>query len=304
MHQRLASQVAFAGGAWTWCGLAPNYSLALASTDAAYTACLAAGVQRAICTLWFDNGAETPLQTALLMLTYHAFKGRKNTLGIDHIRWFNTCFDAHWDDWLLLGQFDHLPNGVEHNASADNPSKWLLYQDPMLGLFDYHTRHFNPSSYYTDLATALARAAERSEVWRELFTYYQELASALALKAEIGVQLRAYYAQKDRSNLAVLAETTLTQIRARLHQVRTLREELWSQEAKRFGFEVIDVRFGALQGRLEATQRRINAYLNNEIDGIEELEESALPFKERAADSNRLYCASSNWIEIISANTV
>ncbi|NBK25424.1 MAG: beta-N-acetylhexosaminidase, partial [Spirochaetia bacterium] len=137
-HKQLTSSVAFAGGAWTWGGIAPNYSLAMKSTEAALAACKEMGVQRAFCTLWFDNGAETPLSTALPMITYFANCAFAPLQGLSPSQWFGSVFGLAWDSFLLLDKFDHLPGGEEHNKSADNPSKWFFYQDLMLGLFDLY----------------------------------------------------------------------------------------------------------------------------------------------------------------------
>ena len=38
--------------------------------------------------------------------------------------------------WWLLDRFDNVPGAGKNNRYADNPSKFLLYQDVMLGLFD------------------------------------------------------------------------------------------------------------------------------------------------------------------------
>ena len=45
-----------------------------------------------------------------------------------------------------------------------------------------------------------------------------------------------------------------------------------------FGYEVIDMRFGALLQRIETAELRINQYLNGEITEIEELVPKRLPY--------------------------
>ena len=52
----------------------------------------------------------------------------------------------------------------------------------------------------------------------------------------------------------------------------------WHKESKGCGFEVQDIRIGALKQRIESTIRRIEDYLQGKIRDIDELEEIALDF--------------------------
>jgi len=304
LHQKLASDVAFAGGGWTWNGLAPNYSLAIACTDAAYAACAEYHVQRTICTIWFDNGAETPLVTALPMIAYHAMQARRFPDVFHFTGWFEACFGVQWDHFMILDSFDSVPDGTAHNATADNPSKWLLYQDPLMGLFDVHATGFDTFSHYSALYKRLDHIIGMNKGYLQLFTYYQALAKTLALKAGLGNLARSAYAKHDLTELQRIVEILIPECLEALQAVRTKRESLWSSEAKPFGFEVLDIRFAAVQARLETTKRRIQRYLDRQIDTIEEFEEPVLPFKERPVGSDRKYCACNNWREIVSAGTL
>src|SRR5690625_1957465 len=58
-HKQLKSGPIFAGGVWTWNGISPNYGKAIATTEAAMTACKKENVQETFVTMWGDNGAET-----------------------------------------------------------------------------------------------------------------------------------------------------------------------------------------------------------------------------------------------------
>ena len=52
----------------------------------------------------------------------------------------------------------------------------------------------------------------------------------------------------------------------------------WMREAKGFGFERMDMRFGALLQRLKNCRRILGEYLSGERMQIEELEQEILPF--------------------------
>ena len=66
--------------------------------------------------------------------------------------------------------------------------------------------------------------------------------------------------------------------------MRTHRE-LWQRDMKRFGWEVICLRYGAVMARLEDCALEIKRYLAGETDRIEELDETPLD----SARSETLY---------------
>ena len=49
---------------------------------------------------------------------------------------------------------------------SDNPSKYYLYQDNMLGMFDYHLKGIDTRTYYRDLALRMASCAQTSPPMR------------------------------------------------------------------------------------------------------------------------------------------
>ena len=72
LHKKLTEQVCFAGGAWIWNGLAPNYAQAMDATKAAFAGLKDTGVEDSFFTLWQDNGAETPMVAGLPMMAFYS----------------------------------------------------------------------------------------------------------------------------------------------------------------------------------------------------------------------------------------
>ena len=60
--------------------------------------------------------------------------------------------------------------------------------------------------------------------------------------------------------------------------MHVLREELWQEEFKPNGYEVLDVRMAGVEARLKSARRRIRDYLDGKIPSLEELEEERLPY--------------------------
>ena len=98
---------------------------------------------------------------------------------------------------MLLDEFDSLFQGKGNNLATDNPSKYLLYQDVMLGMFDYHLQGVDTQSYYGNLAKKLEEALPTVEKYHSLFEFYHALALVLADKANLGIRLKKAYDSKD-----------------------------------------------------------------------------------------------------------
>lgn len=154
IHAQLSDNVIFAGGSWIWNGISPNYSKTYACTKAALSTCKKYNIKEVLCTAWMDNGAETPVDALLpgLVLFAHLDFHRDYDETILKQE-FRNCTGGEFDDFMALDNFDSLFLNTKENKEAQNPSKYLLYQDPMLGIFDYHVKEsgVNTKSYYQNI---------------------------------------------------------------------------------------------------------------------------------------------------------
>lgn len=281
VHKELSNHTVFAGGIWNWNGIAPNYGKAITCTSKGLPACHNQGVQEVFATGWMDNGAETPLEAiypGLLAFAYLCF--HKELSLPDFSRFFKDCTDASLDSFLLLDEFDSLFQGKGKNLATDNPSKYLLYQDVMLGMFDYHLQGVDTQSYYSHLATELEKAMPTVEKYHSLFEFYHLLALVLADKADLGIRLKKAYDSKDLSTMKEISEEVIPRLLENLQTMHMVREELWMKHAKPFGYELLDIKLGGVATRLRGCQRRINGYLQGNISRLEELEQERLPYWE------------------------
>lgn len=156
-----------------------------------------AGVREAVCTMWQDNGAETPMLSGLpsiIRFAEHGFAEEVSEETIDAQLEFLTGCSA--EALNLLGSLDH----VNSSCTYDNPSKFLLYQDVLTGLFDAQTKGWDADAYYAGLRDRLNRICED---WRLsnaektvdesvhasaclMLEMYGALADALSVKADLG----------------------------------------------------------------------------------------------------------------------
>ena len=281
IHKELSDRVIFAGGIWNWNGISPNYGKAFCCSRLALGACRQEGIQEVFATGWMDNGAETPIDAIWPGLAVFSFLCFHEDLYEKELStYFRDCTDGNLEDFLLLDSLDALFKGSGKNLTADNPSKYLLYQDPMLGLFDCHLKDVDTRTYYQSLGDNLKRIAETSGEYQEFFRFYAYLALVLAQKADLGLRIKSAYDAGDLSTLKEISGEVIPSILENLAQMHTARENLWFTDTKPFGYELLDIRLGGVKTRLESCQRRIRSWMDGRTSRLEELEQERLPYWE------------------------
>lgn len=278
-HKELGSLPIFAGGAWTWNGIAPNYGKAMTTTKAALDVCKEEDIEEVFVTVWGDNGAETPQSTALPVLQVFAENMYHENVNEEELAHrFKTCTGGSLDDFMLLNQFDETPGVEENNLEANSPSKFLLYQDILTGLYDKNIEGLDLNQHYQKLYEKLINIKEGSGQWGLLFHFYSSLANVLSKKSEMGIRLKKSYDKKDNKAIEAIINK-LEKLHTDVEQLRQSHRKLWFSMYKPFGWEVIDIRYGGVLTRMETAKYRLSEYLNGEIDVLPELEEERLYFE-------------------------
>ncbi|MBM7551546.1 family 20 glycosylhydrolase [Thalassobacillus pellis] len=275
-HQEFGADPIFAGGVWTWNGIAPNYGLARKTTDAALSACKQTGVKEVFATMWGDNGAETPMMAAIAGLQLFAEHGYSRE--VDPVRLaerFRFCTGGEWEDFLLLNEFDETPGVMENNLKESHSSKFLLWQDVLIGLYDANIEGLPMNEHYQRLTQRLEEAKKRNPGWSTLFAFYHQLAKVLSVKAEIGIHLKKAYDAFDKDKIASMVKQ-LGDLREDVEVLRRAHRKLWLDTNKAFGWEVLDIRYGGVITRLDTADDRLTDWLDGNITKIEELEEERL----------------------------
>ena len=300
IHKQLSDDVIFAGGSWIWNGIAPNYSKTFACTKAALQTCKKYLMKEVLCTAWMDNGAETPVDAVwpgVALFAHLGFHLEYNEKVLEEE--FKECVGGNLKDFMALDAFDSLFLNGKANQEAQNPSKYLLYQDPLAGIFDQEVvkNGVDTGAYYKKLKKMMEICQENSPEYAALFAYYEKLAAVLADKADLGVRMKTAYDKKQLLALKEICEKEIPETIQNLEEMKVLREDLWMSEAKPFGYELMDVKLGAVITRLNSTIRRTKKYLDGSIPCLEELEETRLPYFEKNADKRE-----NRWSQIISGS--
>ena len=236
-------------------------------------------VPEVFCTAWLDNGAETPVDAILpgaALFAHLGFHEEFDEAALEDE--FQDAVGSSLKEFLKLDKFDQLFLGDQANMKSENPSKYLLYQDALLGIFDYHLKDAGVSEYYKKLAEELKNSAEICKNHAKFFGYYHCLAEVLAQKADLGSEIKAAYDAHDLSTLSRICEEIIPHLTENLWKLKELREDLWMADAKPFGYELIDLRMGGVITRLDSTRRRLHSYVEGKISRLEELETERIQY--------------------------
>lgn len=291
-HQEFGTDLVFAGGIWTWAGITVNYEKTFHTTNAALAACKKHQVKQVIATMWGDDGAETNIFSGMLGLQLFAEHGYAKELDMKKTNErFSFCTDGNPDHFMELEKPDKFPEYLDKfSNNAFNPSKYLLWQDVLTGLFDKSIDDLDLFGYYSNLQKRYESYARESGVWRFVFDMPAKLCSVLAVKYDIGVKIKDCYDRGDTSGLKHYVNTVLPELYKKVELLKAAHREQWMHTYKPFGWEVLDIRYGGVLARIDTAIVRITDYLNGKIEKIEELEEDRLYFQEpKQGQSNRLY---------------
>ena len=271
-HKKFDRPVWFAGGAWCWNGFAPLNKWSIDTMTPAMNACAENEIENVFITMWGDNGKECSFYSLLPVL----FKIRKNYEGITDDEEIKKLFkETTGEDYDQMMSLD-LPNRVApDNLRRSNVSKVMLYNDPLIGIFDSAVNECAPADYKAHAKTLYEYAKESNYAY--IFECEAALCELLSVKYDLGMRARTAYARGDKAVLGAIVKD-FEKARELLEVFYQKFKTLWMKENKPFGFEIQDIRFGGLKQRLITAKEKIAAYINGEIDTIEEYEVELLDY--------------------------
>ena len=288
-HRPLGCNLVFAGAVWIFNTFGVNYGLSLTASDTALQVCKQEGIREVYATMWGDDGNEGNPFAALLGLQLyaeHAYsEGKPDRERLaERVKW---CTGIEADTFLQLKYLDETPGAVPDNHVQSNPSKFLLYQDVLLGLFDKQIEGLDMAKHYEHLEQNIQSRRDKSAELDYLFEVPEKLCSVLKRKSEVGIQLKQAYDSKDNDTLRHVATDVLPAIAEAVRELRGAHRSQWLQMFKPFGWEVLDIRYGGVMNRLDTAALRLLDYVDGTIERIEELEEERLVYSSSNQFNNK-----------------
>lgn len=276
----LTEKPMFAGGAWRWTGYIPHHKKTLETTLAAIEACRKERIKEVIVTSWGDDGSEAPLYTCMFGLVLYAYLDCHAEYREEEFAQYLKLYTGMgFNEWMRQGEPD-LFEGTTGNNYDITPSKYLLYQDPLGSKFLYYIRTLTTDmdAVYAKLEQAFTEDAAHTDnpLQRSIAQFYALMMKTLYYKWRLPLDIWEAYKKTDKKALQALVENKLKPLKAALTETAKARRQVWTEECRAFGSEVLDHRFGAMLMRLEVTQEILTDYIQGKIRRIDELEEERL----------------------------
>lgn len=304
-HKNFGQEPIFAGGVWTWTGICTHYDITFRNTNAALNACKEENLKEVFTTMWGDNGNESNFFSSLLGLQLYAEHGYAKELDIEKLkRRVKFCTGINYDAYMDITRMDEMPGLITKEYDPTNPSKYLLWQDMLMGLFDRHIEGLDMDGHYAMLEERFKSHREQNKESEFVFGVIEKLCSVLKIKSNAGINLKKAYDEKDLKTIREYAEVKLPQLLENIRGLREAHRQQWLDTYKAFGWEVIDIRYGGLLARVDTVIKRLEDYLEGKISRIEELEEQRLRYDSPdrpIITGTNLYCS---YHRIATANVV
>lgn len=286
----------FAGGAISWIGFAPNISSSLKISLAGLKSCIKNKVRNVMVTSWGDNGNECSIYASIPSMALYSLMDYQGQYSIKALSLLlKTVTDDDLKMWMNL----ELPNKLRKELLAyENPSKPLLYQDPLNGVYDAKIK-LEFGKTYQKAAKKLKKDAKNSKKFSHVYFSLSSLCHLLEIKSVIGKRVREAYQNHNLEELKICL-FDLKKATKRLEAFKNDFYHQWCIENKAQGFDVIDGRLGYLNNRLLTSIKLVSDYLANKIDSIPELEEKIIATQ----DNDDSPISDNSWAMIASVNAI
>jgi len=270
-------KVYFAGGVWTFKGIAPDNTYSMSTGSVAINACNDSDIEGAFFTMWGDDGSECSKFAVLPALMYIAEVSKGNR-DMDSIkRKFKEITGCDYDGFMLFDELDNIGTKRDENYTYGNfhvnTSKYLFYNDLFMGINDYRCPE-NVSSYYKELSEKIKNVENKGD-YKYIFDCYEKFAEVLSVKADLGVRTRKAYLEKNTEEMKMVIESykLFEEKLSAFHEAHQIR---WFTDNKPHGFDVQDIRLGGLMQRSVSCRKRLEKFVSGEVTKIPELDEVLL----------------------------
>ena len=273
----------FAGGVWIWTGTLPDNIFSGIQTEQSLRTCKEKGVKEVMLTVW--SYSSTVYHTALLEMQRYAELTYNETSDQLKER-FEFCTGASYDAFLRMSDFHALyTEGKDYNSLPYDErfaGRLIMWQDVMLGILDEVVWKEPRSGHYAAGAAYYRALAEQGGQWEALYRYCLAVFECMSAKCEVAEKLVPSYKAGDKETLRYLADRVLPTLYEKTDEVCRLHMLHKECYLKPFGGEKMSPQYGGLKERCQYAIHRLNRYLEEEVDVLEELEQERLPFQVRA----------------------
>lgn len=272
---------AFAGGIQTWYGFAPEYNFTFNNVNTFVPLVKQYGCDEMWGYIWMNDGTECDFFLALPALQAYAEHMYRKSVTMDNIRdMFEFISGTKLEALTDLSYFHNkkmTDTKLEEMDGINFLGKKLLWQDPMMGLFDAKL-YANPmSEHYAQMKEKYTLyKKEDNTLFKKRYEFFEKLFDVMSVKCSVAEKLKGAYMQKDTAYLKKVSKELFPELREKVEDLRKTHREMWLDVCKPFGHEVLDIRYGGLVARLDTASQRIEDYLAGNIKNLPEFDEDRL----------------------------
>jgi hexosaminidase len=279
-HRDMRKEPIVAPAAWNWTRFWTALPYAYDTIRPCLASCRDNGVEQVFLTSWCDDGMEVdpfsvlPAVQFFAELCYRDAVERKafasNLLG--------SC-GIELDAYEAACELDSCARLKPDVSTMSDISKWLLWDDPLIGLCEPHRQGRSFRQHYAALAEKLSACANRPSAQNRRLRLPAQLARVLSIKCDLREKLIVAYRNKDRETIRQLLEREAVPLLAETRVLWKMHRDMWLDCCKPFGLEVLERRYGCLIARIESMIDRLQSHVHGKIDAIPEFETTLLTFE-------------------------
>jgi hexosaminidase len=287
-HRQLKKEPIMAPGCWNWNHFWTNIPFSLARVIPCMEACKTRNIRQVFMTTWGDDGMECDIYSVLPVIQVFADLAYGDSYDeAQSARNFEASCLADFHGYTLASHLDQSGPGKKLEADYTNTSKWLMWDDPIIGLCEPFQEGESYRPAYEKLVGELEAAAKGDLPFTGRLKFPAQIARVLALKCDLRKNLVKAYRAGDRSRLGELLEKEVKPLHVELEKLWQTHREMWLATYKPFGLEVIEIRYGGQITRVRSLIDRLQHYLDGAVESIPEFETELLPWAKGKVGPNK-----------------
>ena len=282
------NKISFAGGAFNWYGSVAQTAFGMNASASALQAIFENTIDMdvVLITEWGDDGGCTPITAALPEMVIYGEGSWSGDVSFETTAKKMRIFGEELDDFYAMEDLNFTPE-IDHIRGKDImlTHHYMLFQDPMLGIWDWHVP-YSTQEHYRKTTEKMCAIADKNTPFSYLYRTLEKLSSALEIKAGLGLRLKDSYDAGDKEALKKIATEEIPEAIRRIREFAEYYRAQWRLVNKDFGIEVFANRIGGTIYRLEDAACEILKYVNGERESPPELEQERLPFHTYGKEKN------------------
>ena len=280
LYREMKKEPIIAPGAWNWNYFWSDLKFAYATIKPCMTSARENKLTKAFITTWGDDGMENDIFSTLPAMQYFAelAYNSKPSRELFKSNFYGSCL-GNVEKYELANNLDDKFYLKKYFAEETNPSKWLLWDDPLIGLCEPHQEGISFRKHYQGLAEKLKKEIIKGDAYSKRLEFPRQIAKVLAIKCDLRKNLVKAYKSGNKKKIKELISKELNPLMAETRKLWKVHRALWLSTYKPFGLEVVEIRYGGLYNRLESLKDRLNDYVSGSIESVPEFETKLLKFR-------------------------